>query len=115
MWRGSGGGRGEGGAVSADLFVLRAKTFACARRILLDDVRPEVEELLQREQVLVRLLPPLAEADEHKVLLQVPLLFRQRMQAGVFDRPRCLQGKALGPLHLFWREPAPAITLRPDH
>src|SRR5213595_282205 len=41
----------------------------------------EVEELLERQKVLVSLLAPLPKADEHKVLLQVTLLFGARVRA----------------------------------
>src|SRR5258708_30434593 len=74
----------------------------------------EVEELLQREQVLVSLLPPLAETDEYEILLEVTLLFSQRMQPRVLDRDRGLERKRLRALHLFGRERATALSLRKD-
>src|SRR5260370_34863272 len=72
----------------------------------------EVEELLEGEQVLVRLLSPLAEADENEVFLQVPFLFRERVEARVLDRDRGLQSKALRTLHLFGGEGTLAVALR---
>src|ERR1700682_4396778 len=105
----------KGIAVSADFLILGPQAVTRAGRILLDDVCPEVEELLQREQVLIGLLAPLAEADEHEILLQGPLLFRKRMEARVLDGDRRLKRKALRPLHLFGGEAAAALTLRQDH
>src|SRR5260370_40265984 len=61
-------------AVTANLIVLAADPLAASGRVLFDDMRAEVKELLEREQVLVCLLSPLAEADENEAFLHVPLL-----------------------------------------
>src|SRR5947209_57162 len=98
-------------AVRAHLLLLDADPVARPRRVLLDDVGAEVEELLQREQVLVRLLSPLAEPDEDEVLLQVALLLRERVQASVLDRHRRLHGERLRALHLLGLERTRASAL----
>ena len=103
----------EGVAVRAHLLLLDAEAVARAGRVLLDDVRAEVEELLERQQVLVGLLAPLAEADQDEVLLEVALLFGERVQARVLDRHRGLQRERLRALHLFRREAARACRARP--
>src|SRR5260370_1341667 len=72
----------------------------------------EVEELLQRQQMLVRLLPPLAESDEDEVLLEVAFLFRQRVEACVLDRYRCLKRESLRALDLVGREGAQPVAFR---
>src|SRR2546428_12775976 len=77
-------------------------------------MRTEVEELLEGEEVLVGLLPPLAEADEHEVLLQVTFLFGERVQPRVLDRHRGLYRQGLRALHLLWREPTVAVALGQD-
>src|SRR5258706_15222915 len=102
----------KGVAVAANLLVLAADALAASGRVLLDDVGAEVKELLEREQVLVRLLSPLAEADENEVFLQVPFLFRERVEARVLDRDRSLQSKALRRLHLFGGEGTLAVPVR---
>src|SRR5260370_9914907 len=99
-------------AVAANLIFLAADALAAAGRVLLDVMGAEVEELLEREQVLVRLLSPLAEADENEVFLQVPFLFRERVEARVLDGDRGLQSKALRPLHLFGGEGTLAVAFR---
>src|SRR5207245_802077 len=66
----------------------------------LHHVKAEVEELLEQLQVLVRLLPPLAETDEDEVLLYVALLFGEGVQPGVLDGDGGLVGETLGTLHL---------------
>ena len=68
------------------------------------DVGPEVEELLQRQQVLISLLSPLAEPDEDEILLEVALFLGQSMQPCILDRDRRLQREALGALDLLLRE-----------
>ena len=98
----------------ADLFVLAGEPLARARRLVLDDQRPEVEELFQRQQVLVGLLAPLAEADQHEVLLQVPLLLCQGVQPSVLDRDGGLQCEPLRPLHFFWAVRVHAVALGED-
>ena len=104
----------KGVAMRAHFLFLDAEPVVSSRRVLLDHVCAEVEELLQREQVLVCLLAPLAEADQHEILLQVPLFLCHRVQARVLDRDRRLQRKRLSPLHFFWRERAPALALGQD-
>ena len=96
------------------LLLASPDALAGTRSLVLDDMSPEVEELLQGQQVLVGLLAPLAESDQHEILLQVTLLLRQRVQAGVLDRHRCLQRQALRALHLLWREGVLAVTLGQD-
>src|SRR5256886_13181453 len=71
----------------------------------------EVEELLERQKVLVSLLAPLPKADEHKVLLQVTLFFGPGVQAGVLDRHRRLDRERLRPLHLVGPERPVAVAL----
>ena len=102
----------EGVAVRAHLLLLHTQAIARAWRVLLDDVGAEVEELLERQQVLVRLLPPLPETDEDEILLQVSLLLGERMQARVLDRHRGLDREGLRPLHLLGLEAADAGPLR---
>src|SRR5260370_36006288 len=112
------GGRGAGAvpvkrvAVSAHLIFLAADALAASGGVLLDDMGAEVEELLEGEQVLVRLLSPLAEADENEVFLQVPFLFRERVEARVLDGDRGLHSKALRTLHLFGGEGTLAVAFR---
>src|SRR5258708_6851852 len=62
--------------------------------------------------MLVRLLSPLAEADEHEVLLEVALLLRQRVEARVLDRHRGLQRESLRALDLVGRERTQPVPLR---
>src|SRR5258708_19988602 len=99
-------------AVATNVVILAADALAASGRVLLDDMGAEVEELLEREQVLVRLLSPLAEADENEVFLQVPFLFCERVEARVLDRDRGLQSKALRTLHLFGGEGTLAVPFR---
>src|SRR6266851_6749881 len=99
-------------AVAANLIVLAADALAASGRVLLDDMRAEVEELLERKQVLVRLLSPMAEANENEVFLQVPLLFCESVEARILDRDRGLQSKALRTLHLFGGEGTLAVAFR---
>ncbi len=100
--------------MAAHLFFFGAKALARARRVLLHDMCSEVEELLEREQMLVSLLPPLAEPDQDEILLQVALFLGQRVQPRVLDRDRRLQRKRLRALHLFRREHAMALALGQD-
>ena len=90
---------------------LPREAVARARRILLHDVRPEIEELLEGEQVLVCLLSPLPEADQHEILLQVPLFLGERVQASVLDGDRSLNRQRLCALHLVWCEGAMGFAL----
>ena len=62
--------------------------------------------------MLVGLLAPLPEPDQHEILLEVALLLRQRVQARVLDRHRGLDGERLRALHLVGPEPAVARPLR---
>ena len=96
----------EGVAVLPHLLLASPDALAGTRSLVL--------ELRQGQQVLVCLLAPLAETDQHEILLQVTLLLRQRVQAGVLDRHRCLQRQALRALHLLWREGVLAVTLGQD-
>ena len=95
----------------AHLLFLDSEAIASARRIVLDDVRAEVEELLQRQQVLVGLLAPLSKADQHEVLLEVTLLLGEGVQPGVLDRDRGLHRQGLRASHFFRRELAVAAAL----
>ena len=96
------------------LFFLDSDLIARPGRVLLHHMGAEVEELLQRQQVLVRLLSPLAEADQNEVLLQMALFLGQRVKTSVLDRHGSLERKRLRSLHLVRREPAPVFTLGED-
>ena len=72
----------------------------------------EVEELLQRLQMLIGLLSPLAETHQHEVLLQVAFLLRARMEPRVLDGDRGAECKSLHPLHLLRSERAELFALR---
>src|ERR1700680_4279784 len=98
----------------SNVLLPRSDSLASAGSVVLDHMRTEVEELLEGQQVLIRLLAPLAKADEHEVLLQVPLLLGQRMQPGVLDRHRRLEGEALRAHDLVRREGVPAAALGED-
>ena len=100
--------------MSAYLFFFHTEPVARAGRVLLHDMCPEVEELLEGQQVLVCLLAPLSETDQHEVLLQVPLLLCPGVEARVLDRDRRLEREGLCALHLFRGEHATAITLGPQ-
>ena len=78
---------------------------------MLHDVDAEIEELLERLQVLIRLLTPLSKTDQHEVLLQVTLLFGERMEPCVLDRNRRPEREALNAFHLFGRESAQMVSL----
>ena len=82
--------------------------------VSLDDVDPEVEELLEGEQVVVGLVAPLAEAEHDEVLLDVLLLLGQGVQPGVLDGDRCLGGETPGQLHLLVGE-GPRLVALGEH
>ena len=90
--------------MASHVLFFRADALTRRRGVLLDHVGAEVEELLEREQMLVGLLAPLAESDQHEIFLQVPFLFSQRVKPRVLDRDSGLQRQALRTLHLLGRE-----------
>ncbi len=93
------------------LFLPRADASAGSGAVVFHDLRPEVEELFQRQQVLVSLLSPLAEPDQDEILLEVAPFLGQCMQPCTLDRDRSLQREALGALDLLLHEYVQMVPL----